>query len=192
MGRRTLVEDNHVVNTGSEAIACDSECTIVGNVIENAANEGIMMRAGDNNVIMGNYIKGCLGAPIGSWAGCTNTIISGNHMEDCSFGLYIETTTNNIIITDNFIKNMGYYGIYCGASNSIVSNNRVDTVINYSRGIWINVGGGCTVTGNVISNLTSGAIGGASDNNIVMGNNGVGCGGINITGIGNVYGLNRE
>ena len=158
-GDNITVDGCAVINPPDSGImftnVTNSKCA--NNRIDKARDLGIYVNDGDgttfkNNIISNNIISNCHYGGIGLKRSCKHAIISNNIISYCGNGITLEhastETSNdfshNLTITNNRLYNIGVLesqlndgkcakmGIVIrGGGFSIVTNNRIESVINY-------------------------------------------------------------
>ena len=162
-GDNITVDGCAVINPPDSGImftnVTNSKCA--NNRIDKARDLGIYVNDGDgttfkNNIISNNIISNCHYGGIGLKRSCKHAIISNNIISYCGNGITLEhastETSNdfshNLTITNNRLYNIGVLesqlndgkcakmGIVIrGGGFSIVTNNRIESVINYGISI---------------------------------------------------------
>ena len=131
--------------------------TVRGFAIRNFSNYGIVLTAGDNNIIEGNYIGTNLAGTAAQGNG------NGVLVEAASTGNRIGSDSNGIndaaepnVISGNLGSGLVIVG--AGSDNNVVRNNRIGTnaagtaaVANASDGIYLETVSGTLVSGNTVS-----------------------------------------
>jgi parallel beta-helix repeat protein len=105
-------------------------------------------------VISGNTIRNCNASAIAAKRICSKSIISSNNIEDCTYGITMESASTptdfstDIAITNNWIYNVTSAAIGVqGGFNHVISGN---TAILCDRGILVDECSEVTITGNIV------------------------------------------
>jgi parallel beta-helix repeat protein len=144
-----LVSNNTISNTGWDAIGCDGNAIISGNVIKDITNtKAITLGATSNVEVLNNTITNTHHEAI--WSDGT-VLISGNTI-DTTGGKGITLYINSVgEIADNIISNATYEGIQAWASATITGNE----IFNDYKGIQIrNAASGWIIQNNNIHDNT--------------------------------------
>ncbi len=150
-----IINDNFIDTPGANGIELLSNVSygsnnimIHDNAINNAVTDGIKLSYSNYNSVSGNYIisSGDDGIELVS---CLRTIVDGNFIYSCDYGLYTHTGSNYSSITNNYV-------------NGTVTGS--DIIVNASTN--------CLVNGNYSNNSNSSGITLVStcDNTNVVGN----------------------
>ena len=190
-----------LVNINGNAVAGDGlqitqgSSTVRGLAIYNFGGDGIDLRTGDNNVIVGNYIgmtsAGALSANVGAGININNTDSDGNTIGGTT------AAARNIIQwgAGNPGINVSA-GVTPPAQNTVIQGNYLGTSISGTARLVANgatdairlqtSSSNTTITNNVIALADDGIEINSSDNNVIRGNRiGVGTSGLSIANAAN-------
>ena len=154
-----------------------SRCTVQGNHVWGATQEGIELMGGAHCSVVGNVVWDCGGQGIFLWnhvgGDCRYNTVSGNTVQGCTFGIQVTDGAHDNVVTGNTSFGNKAHGIVvneCGANvvtgnivkgnpsngihvqrapNSVVADNLVAG--NGAVGILVNNAAGVAVTGNNVT-----------------------------------------
>src|SRR5262249_9033920 len=124
------VSDNTVADNGAAGVAVlSSNASVTGNTIYGNSTGGVLVAGSDSDTISGNTIGDGI-----SLYGATNTVIQGNYvgvdssgtsLNNFNDGIFADSNSSSITVTDNTIGDNGGAGVNLEAADSSVTGNTI-------------------------------------------------------------------
>jgi hypothetical protein len=175
LGSYNAISANNSYDSPTAAIEVDgSFCTITANTIYKGTDYSIILNGTGSHTCNSNTIDSPTGAAIFVNAPCCS--ITGNNTKNGGSApfpaaIIVDPASTNSIISNNNIAIPNQHGIYCEASDSIISDNLITDSDN-GAGIYLENGDRVHITGNhCITNTTYGIFVANTSDRIVITSN---------------------